>query len=129
MNIPNTLKYTKEHEWLKIDGDVVVIGITSFAVEQLGDITLVEMPEIGDDIESGETIGTVESVKTVSDVYSPVSGEVIGINDELEDAPEKVNEDCYEEGWMFKLKLEDLSELSGLMDADDYQKYLDTLEE
>ncbi|MDQ7031184.1 MAG: glycine cleavage system protein GcvH [Desulfonauticus sp.] len=103
--IPENLLYTKSHEWVKIDQETAIIGITHFAQEQLGDITFIELPEVGRTLEQGEEIGSIESVKAASEVYSPVSGEVIEINTSLEDAPEKINEDPYGEGWICKIKL------------------------
>lgn len=129
MNIPDGLRYTKDHEWAKVDGNVATIGVTEFAVEQLGDITLVEMPEVGTDVKAGETIGTVESVKAVSDMYSPLSGKVSAVNEELEDAPEQVNESPYEGGWMLKIEMSDPLELEELFDADGYRKHLESLED
>ncbi len=129
MNIPDGLRYTKDHEWAKVEGDVATIGVTEFAVEQLGDITLVEMPEVGTEVTAGETIGTVESVKAVSDMYSPLTGKVTAVNDELEDAPEQVNESPYEGGWMLKIEMSEPSELEGLFDAADYRRHLESLEE
>ena len=107
MATPNNLKYSEDHEWVKVDGDTVTIGITEFAQSELGDIVFVELPDEGDEIEKGEDFGSVESVKTVSELYAPVSGEVIEINEELEDSPELVNESPYEEAWMLKIKLSD----------------------
>ncbi|QCK14346.1 glycine cleavage system protein GcvH [Mangrovivirga cuniculi] len=121
MNIPKDLKYTKDHEWVKIDGDVVTVGITDFAQKELGDIVYVEVETEGEDIEQGETFGTVEAVKTVSDLFMPVSGNIIEFNDELESSPEKVNEDPYGDGWMIKIKVEDESQLDELIDAAEYE--------
>ncbi|MCX2742885.1 glycine cleavage system protein GcvH [Mangrovivirga sp. M17] len=121
MNIPKDLKYTKDHEWVKIDGDVVTVGITDFAQKELGDIVYVEVETEGEDIEQGETFGTVEAVKTVSDLFMPVSGNIIEFNEELESSPEKVNEDPYGEGWMIKIKVEDESQLEELIDAAEYE--------
>lgn len=104
MNIPSELKYTKDHEWTKAEGDTATVGITEFAVSQLGDITLVELPEVGDEVTAGEAMGTVESVKAVSDLFSPLTGEVVAVNEDLEDAPELVNEDPFDKGWMVKVK-------------------------
>ena len=124
MNIPENLRYTKEHEWTKVEGNTATIGISEFAVEQLGDITLVEMPEVGSAVTAGETIGTIESVKAVSDMYSPLTGTVAAINDDLEDAPEKVNEDCYGEGWMIKIKISDISGTNNLLSSDAYKEII-----
>lgn len=122
MATPNNLKYSEDHEWVKVDGDTVTIGITEFAQSELGDIVFVELPDEGDEIEKGEDFGSVESVKTVSELYAPVSGEVIEINEELEDSPELVNESPYEEAWMLKIKLSDESQLDELMDASAYDE-------
>ena len=125
MNFPEDLKYTEEHEWVLVEGDVVTIGITDFAQDQLGDVVFVELPEVGDAIEAGSTFGVVESVKAVSDVYAPVSGEVVEINEELPDEPEVLNTSPYEDGWMIKVKLADLSSLDDLMDVKVYQEFVE----
>jgi len=122
MNFPADLKYTQEHEWIKVDGDIATVGITEFAQSELGDIVYVEVDAIGDSLSAGEVFGSVEAVKTVSDLFMPVSGEVLELNEGLEDEPEKVNSDPYGEGWMVKIKMSDLSELDGLMDADGYKQ-------
>ena len=119
--IPEELVYTKEDEWVRRDGDAVVIGVTDFAQSQLGDIVFVELPEAGGATEAGVPFGTIESVKAVSDLFAPLSGEVIAINELLEDQPELVNEACYGDGWLIKLRLSDDAELDGLMDAAAYQ--------
>ena len=108
--IPDNLLYTKSHEWAKIEGEEAVIGITQFAQEQLGDLTFVELPEAGQTISAGEEMGTVESVKAASEIYAPISGEVLAVNSELEDAPEKVNEDPYGQGWLIKIKIAEVPE-------------------
>lgn len=119
MNFPQELKYTKDHEWIKIDGDVATVGITEFAQSELGDIVYVEVETVGESIEAGEVFGTVEAVKTVSDLFMPVSGEILEFNDELESSPELVNESPYESGWMIKIKIDgDLPE--DLLDAEEY---------
>lgn len=120
MNIPAELKYTEDHEWVKIDGDVATVGITDFAQGELGDIVYVEIETEGESLDSGEVFGTVEAVKTVSDLFMPLSGEVIEVNEELEDAPETVNDNPYEGGWMIKIKLSDTSEIDNLLSADAY---------
>ncbi len=125
MNFPEDLKYTEEHEWVLVEGDVVAIGITDFAQDQLGDVVFVELPEVGDTVEAGSTFGVVESVKAVSDVYAPVSGEVVEINEELPDEPEVLNTSPYEDGWMIKVKLADLSSLDDLMDVKAYQEFVE----
>ena len=129
MNFPEELRYTNDHEWVKDEAGVVVIGITDFAINQLGDITLVEMPEVGEKVEAGATIGTIESVKAVSDLCSPLTGEVTAINEALEDTPETVNEAPYGDGWMLKIKLDDAAQLNDLMDASAYKAHIDTLDD
>lgn len=121
MNIPAELKYSKDHEWVKVEGDRVTIGITDFAQESLGDIVFVELPSVGDTVEAEETFGVVESVKTASDLYAPVSGEVVEVNDEPVDSPEAVNQDPYGKGWMIVLEISDPSQLDNLMSADEYK--------
>ncbi|QLK85570.1 glycine cleavage system protein GcvH [Staphylococcus sp. 17KM0847] len=121
MAVPNELKYSKEHEWVKVEGNTAVIGITDFAQNELGDIVFVELPEVDDEVSEGDTFGSVESVKTVSELYSPVSGKVIEVNENLEDEPEAVNESPYENAWMVKVELSDESELDALMDAASYE--------
>ena len=113
--------YTKEHEWASIEGDVVTIGITDYAQGELGDVVFVEMPEVGDDIEKDESFGTIEAVKAVSDLYAPLNGEVVEINEDLEDNPDLVNSAPYQNGWMIKVKVADSSEFDGLMSADEYK--------
>ncbi|GGB88853.1 MULTISPECIES: glycine cleavage system protein GcvH [Staphylococcus] len=124
MAVPSELKYSKEHEWVKIEGNTVTIGITEYAQSELGDIVFVELPETDDDIEEGESFGSVESVKTVSELYAPVSGKVVETNDELEDSPEFVNESPYEKAWMVKVELNDESQLDELMSADQYSEMI-----
>ncbi|TBW30160.1 glycine cleavage system protein GcvH [Gramella sp. KN1008] len=124
MNIPQELKYTKDHEWVKIEGDTATIGVTDFAQGELGDIVYVEVETLDETLEKEEVFGTVEAVKTVSDLYMPVSGEIIDFNDSLEDEPEKVNNDPYGEGWMIKVKLSDASEVEGLLSADEYKEVI-----
>ena len=121
MNVPEELKYTKDHEWVRIDGDILTIGITDFAQSELGDIVYVEVDTLDENLGSEEVFGTVEAVKTVSDLFLPVSGEITEFNEALEDTPEKVNEDPYGEGWMIKLKCNDLSELDNLLAASEYK--------
>ena len=121
MNIPSELKYTKDHEWVRVEGDTVTIGVTDFAQSELGDIVYVEVETVDETLAVEEIFGTVEAVKTVSDLFLPVSGEIIEFNESLEDEPEKVNSDPYGEGWMIKVKCSDLSELDNLMSADDYK--------
>jgi len=124
MNIPQTLKYTEDHEWIKIDGDVATVGITDFAQGELGDIVYVEIETEGDTIGANEVFGTVEAVKTVSDLFMPLSGEIIEVNEALEDAPETVNDDPYEKGWMIKIKLSNPEEADKLMNSDDYKTHI-----
>ena len=121
MNVPSELKYTSDHEWIKIDGDVATIGITDFAQGELGDIVYVEIETEGENLDKGEVFGTVEAVKTVSDLFMPIKGEVIEFNEGIESAPESVNSDPYGEGWMIKVKIEDTSELDALLSAEAYQ--------
>jgi glycine cleavage system H protein len=127
MNVPTELKYTQEHEWIRLPegaGDVVVIGITDHAQDQLGDVVFVEMPEVGLKVDRGATFGTIESVKAVSDLFAPISGEVVEVNQTLADEPEDVNNDPYGDGWMVKLKVSDTAQLKALMSAADYEKHL-----
>ncbi|HEC2161079.1 TPA: glycine cleavage system protein GcvH [Staphylococcus delphini] len=124
MAVPSGLKYSKEHEWVKVEGNTAIIGITDFAQSELGDIVFVELPEVDDEVSEGETFGSVESVKTVSELYSPVSGKIIAVNENLEDSPEAVNESPYEEAWMVKVELKDESELDVLLDAAGYEKMI-----
>jgi glycine cleavage system H protein len=120
MNIPSELKYTKDHEWIKIDGDIATIGITDFAQGELGDIVYVEVETIGETLDQEEVFGTVEAVKTVSDLFMPVSGEILELNEELADTPEVVNQDPYGKGWMIKVKLTNPSEVEGLLSSEAY---------
>ncbi|WKN40854.1 glycine cleavage system protein GcvH [Tunicatimonas pelagia] len=124
MNIPDSLKYTKDHEWLRIDGDEAYVGITDFAQQELGDIVYVEIETEGEELAHGEVFGTVEAVKTVSDLFMPVAGTVLEINPELEGSPELVNEDPYEKGWMIKIKLSDSTSLDELLSQADYQEVI-----
>jgi len=121
MNIPADLKYTKDHEWVKVEGDIVTVGITDFAQGELGDIVYVEVETVDETLEAEEIFGTVEAVKTVSDLFLPVSGEIIEFNSILEDEPEKVNSDPYGDGWMIKVKCSDKSQLDQLLSASDYK--------
>ncbi|MFH1428622.1 MAG: glycine cleavage system protein GcvH [Candidatus Margulisiibacteriota bacterium] len=121
---PADIMYSKEHEWVKIDGENALIGITDYAQEEMGDVVFVELPELGKDIEQMEELGVVESVKTISTVYSPVSGEVLEINEKLQETPEIINESPYEDGWIVKLALSDTNEVDDLMTADEYQEYI-----
>ncbi len=121
MNIPSQLKYTKEHEWVLINGDIATIGITDFAQKELGDIVYVEVETLDQTLEKDEVFGTVEAVKTVSDLFLPLSGEIIEFNENLESNPEAVNTDPYGDGWMIKLKIQNPSEINELLSSDDYQ--------
>lgn len=121
MNIPSELKYTKDHEWVRIEDDIAVIGITDFAQSELGDIVYVEVETLDETLEADEIFGTVEAVKTVSDLFLPLSGEIVEFNEGLEDEPESVNSDPYGSGWMIKLKFSDASQIEGLLSAEDYK--------
>ena len=120
MNVPKDLKYTNDHEWVKVEGDIATVGVTDFAQGELGDIVYVEVDTLDEELEREEVFGTVEAVKTVSDLFMPISGEVIEFNESLETNPEKVNEDPYEEGWMIKIKISNLSEIDELLSSEDY---------
>ncbi len=125
MDFPDELKYTEEHEWVLIENDIATIGITDFAQDQLGDVVFVELPDVGDELEAGKTFGVVESVKAVSDIYAPLSGEVVELNDDLPDEPEILNNSPYEDGWMVKIRMSNLDEVDGLLDAADYQEFIE----
>lgn len=122
MNVPAELKYSEEHEWARAEGNRVTIGITDFAQSELGDIVFVELPKVGDRVEFGEPFGSVESVKTVSELYAPVTGKVVEVNGALEDAPEQVNKSPYGDGWMIVVEIDDVSELDKLWSADKYKE-------
>ena len=124
MNTPSNLKYTKDHEWVKLEGNVVTVGITDFAQGELGDIVYVEVDSLDETLDSEAVFGTVEAVKTVSDLFMPVAGEIIEFNESLEEVPEKVNEDPYGEGWVIKIRVTDFTELDSLLSADDYKSLL-----
>lgn len=124
MQFPDNLKYSKDHEWIRVEGDEAYIGITAFAAGELGDIVFVDVDTEGESLDKDEVFGSVEAVKTVSDLYLPVSGEVLEFNEALEDTPESVNDDPYGDGWMVKVKIADASELDELMDATAYEKIL-----
>lgn len=124
MNIPEELSYTKDHEWARIEDDTATIGITDYAQGELGDIVYVDLPEIGTQVNQGDSFGTIEAVKAVSDLFAPLSGEVVAVNDALNDAPEKINEDPYQEGWMIKIKMKDASEKEELMDSRQYENLI-----
>ncbi len=125
VEIPEDLKYTEDHEWCKVEGDELQFGLTSYAQEELGDIVYVELPEVGEEFDMGDMIGVVESVKTVSDIYSPVSGKVIRVNDELEMSPESINEDPYGEGWIAVIEIIDETEIEELMSGKNYKKFIE----
>jgi glycine cleavage system H protein len=124
MEFPEDLKYSKEHEWVLVEGNVATVGITDYAQDQLGDIVFVELPAIGDKVSKEDAFGVVESVKAVSDIYAPVSGKVLEVNDDLPDNPEMVNEDPYGDGWMIKIEMNDPVELQDLMSAAEYEAYV-----
>lgn len=124
MNVPDNLKYTKEHEWVLIEGDIATVGVTDFAQGELGDVVFVEIETEGETLDEGETFGTIEAVKTVSDLFMPLSGEVIEVNAALEDTPDVVNSDPFGGGWMIKVKISDPSEADKLMSAEDYKALL-----
>lgn len=126
MNIPENLKYTKDHEWVKIEGDEAYVGITDYAQNELGDIVFVEIESEGDQLDKEEVFGTVEAVKTVSDIFMPVSGEVLEVNSKLEDSPEVINKDPYGEGWLIKLKITNKEELDDLLDSSGYKALLES---
>ncbi len=125
MNIPEKLKFTNDHEWIKIDGDEAIVGITDFAQKELGDIVFVEVETVGEEIEKEETFGTIEAVKTVSDMFMPVSGEVLEFNEELEDTPELINNDPYGKGWIIKIKISNLDEVKDLLDSKQYKEIIE----
>lgn len=124
MNTPNDIKYTKEHEWVLLDGETATIGITDYAQSQLGDIVFVEFPDINSEINQNETFGVIEAVKTVADLFAPVSGEIIEVNSSLEDSPNFINSDPYGSGWIIKIKINDSNEYNGLMSSDDYEEHI-----
>ena len=122
MNFPSNVKYTSEHEWIRLEGEIAYVGITDYAQDQLGDIVFVDIPTEGETLEKGETFGTIEVVKTVSDLFLPIGGEVLEINPALEEKPELVNQDPYGEGWLIKIKPTDISEMDDLLDAEAYKQ-------
>jgi glycine cleavage system H protein len=126
--IPKELRYTKEHEWARKVGDLIEVGITRYAVSQLGDVTLVDLPAVGRLLDARGPFGDIESVKTVSELYAPVAGEVVEVNDKLKDQPELVNESCYETGWMIRIKPSALAEFAALLDSTAYETYVGELE-
>ncbi len=124
VNVPKELKYTKEHEWVKVEGDIATLGITDYAQEQLSDIVYLELPSSGTTVEQAKSLGTIEAVKAVTDIYAPLSGEVIETNEEVKNSPGAINEDPYGAGWIVKLKITDLKELDNLLSSEDYEKLL-----
>ena len=124
MKIPNELKYTKDHEWIYIDGDIATVGITDFAQRELGDIVYIEIETVGELLKADEVFGTVEAVKTVSDLFLPVEGEILELNEDLETSPEDVNNDPYEKGWMIKMKVSNPSDIDNLLTSEDYKKLI-----
>jgi len=125
MNLPDELKYTKDHEWVKIEGKIATVGITDFAQSELGDVVYVEVETVDEELDKDEVFGTVEAVKTVSDLFLPLSGKILEFNESLEDDPEKVNEDPYGEGWMIKFEISDESEIDKLLDVNAYQSHVE----
>jgi glycine cleavage system H protein len=121
---PNELKYDKQHEWVRVEGDIAVIGISEFAQDQLGDVVYVDLPSEGDTVVAGDTFGEIESVKSVSELYAPVSGEIVKVNDALRDAPETVNADPLGEAWMIQVRLDDPSQVDALMSSEDYEAFI-----
>lgn len=125
MKIPKDLKYSQSHEWVRLDGDVATIGITDYAQGELGDVVFVELPELGSEVQQGEVCGTIEAVKTVSDLNSPLSGEIVEVNEGVEEEPTLVNTDCYGEGWIMKIRISDKAEVDELLDAAAYEEFSD----
>ncbi|MDR1680540.1 MAG: glycine cleavage system protein GcvH [Prevotellaceae bacterium] len=124
MNVPKKLKYTKEHEWVQIENNIATVGITDYAQSQLGDVVYVDVTTVGDFLEAGDTFGAIEAVKTVADAYMPLSGEVVEMNEELEAAPQLVNQDPYGQGWIIRIEISDPEEISGLLSAEAYEKLI-----
>jgi glycine cleavage system H protein len=129
MDFPEGLKYSKEHEWVLVENDVAIIGITEFAQGELGDIVFVELPDVGEKISKDDPFGSLESVKAVSDIFAPISGAVVEINDDLKENPETINEDPYGDGWMIKVQLTDMDELKDLMSSEDYAEFIEQQKE
>lgn len=125
MKIPKDLKYSQSHEWVRLEGDVATIGITDYAQGELGDVVFVELPELGSEVQQGEVCGTIEAVKTVSDLNSPLSGEIVEVNEGVEEEPTLVNTDCYGEGWIMKIRISDKAEVDELLDAAAYEEFSD----
>ena len=129
MNVPKNCKYSQKHEWVRVEGDEGVIGVSDYAQEQLSDVVYVELPEVGDSFQVGDVLAVIESVKAASDVYMPIAGEVLEVNEALEDSPELVNQDPYGEAWLVRIAFADLAELDTLMEVDAYQTYVEGLDE
>lgn len=123
-NVPQELKYTEDHEWVRVEGDTATFGITDYAQGELGDVVFLELPDEGDDVKQHETFGSIEAVKTVADLFAPLSGEVLAVNGSLEDEPETINKDPYDAGWLVKIKMSKTDELDGLMDAEAYNQHI-----
>jgi glycine cleavage system H protein len=123
-NIPENLRYSKDHEWVKVEGDVASIGITDYAQHALGDVVYIDMPRVGDKLPAHEAFGSVESVKAVSEIFTPVAGEIVEVNDALNDSPEEVNKDPYGAAWMIKIKMDNPGEADGMLSAEEYEEYL-----
>jgi glycine cleavage system H protein len=126
-NIPENLRYSKDHEWVRVESDVATIGITDYAQNSLGDVVYVDMPRVGDSFEAHEAFGSVESVKAVSEIFTPLAGEITEVNDGLNDTPEAVNSDPYEAGWMIKIKMKKAGEADAMLSAEEYEEYLSTI--
>ena len=124
MNVPANLKYTKEHEWLRVEGEVVLVGITDYAQSELGEIVFVEVETVGEVLSEGDVFGTIEAVKTVSDLYLPIGGEILEFNEELEDAPELINDDPYAKGWIIKVAATDIAQIENLLSAEEYKNLI-----
>ena len=124
MNVPANLKYTKEHEWLRVEGEVVLVGITDYAQSELGEIVFVEVETVGEILSEGDVFGTIEAVKTVSDLYLPIGGEILEFNEELEDAPELINDDPYAKGWIIKVAATDIAQIENLLSAEEYKNLI-----
>jgi glycine cleavage system H protein len=124
-NVPSELKYLSSHEWVSVEGDIATVGVSDHAQELLGDLVFVELPEVGATISAGDSIAVIESVKAASDTYAPISGEITEINEELEDSPERINDDPYGDGWMYRVKMEDPGEVADLLNAESYTESID----
>jgi glycine cleavage system H protein len=124
-NVPSELKFLSSHEWVSVDGDVATVGVSDHAQELLGDLVFVELPEVGNTVSAGDSVAVIESVKAASDTYAPVSGEIVEVNEELEDSPERINDDPYGDGWMYRVKMDDAAEVNDLLGADDYSNSIE----